>query len=223
MVMKNCKECKSSISSKAKRCPSCGLDQRNWFMRHKFITGILVVGSLALIGDLDSDNSSSKSNTDNSIKAETVAKAGDEVEENQSAVSYGSGDTAITKKFEVQVTSIEERTSVGSSWFNSSPSEGGVYLTVQWQYKNISDEPIGSFSTPSIYLVDENGVKYTSDISASGNFATELELDRKILSDLNPGITVKDAEVFEISKERYDIGEWKLIVKGDEEVIFNAN
>lgn len=41
MAMKTCKECGKEISSGAKKCPSCGKDQRNWFTQHKIITAIL--------------------------------------------------------------------------------------------------------------------------------------------------------------------------------------
>lgn len=50
MAMKPCKECKQEISSSAKKCPSCGKDQRNWFMKHKilsFIGGIILLGIIA--------------------------------------------------------------------------------------------------------------------------------------------------------------------------------
>ncbi len=133
------------------------------------------------------------------------------------------GDTITTNKFEIVVTSIEARTKVGTDFFNSTPAEGGIYVTVQWKYKNITSEPIGSLSTPSIRLIDKNNTRYRPDINASGNFATELNLDRKILSDLNPGITVKAAAVFEISKEFYEGGGWKLMVDADENAYILIN
>lgn len=48
MAMKKCKECGESISSSAKTCPKCGKDQRNFFMKHKFITFILIIMVLAI-------------------------------------------------------------------------------------------------------------------------------------------------------------------------------
>lgn len=37
---KKCRECQTDIPLKAKRCPNCKSDQRNWFGRHKFLTGL---------------------------------------------------------------------------------------------------------------------------------------------------------------------------------------
>lgn len=50
MAMKPCKECKQEISSSAKKCPSCGKDQRNWFMKHKILSFIGAVILLGIIG-----------------------------------------------------------------------------------------------------------------------------------------------------------------------------
>lgn len=113
------------------------------------------------------------------------------------------------------VTSVSTPNSVGSQYFVEKPSEGGVLVAVQWKYKNTSSEPIGTFSQPSIKLVDSAGVEYSSDTGKTSAYATEIKLDRKILSDLNPGITVQDAQVFEVSKESYDQGGWYVVVKAD--------
>ena len=67
--MKKCKSCQKEIDSKAKKCPYCQADQRNWFVKHKIITAIL---TLVLIGAISSGakgsntaTTSSNSNTSN--------------------------------------------------------------------------------------------------------------------------------------------------------------
>lgn len=39
----NCKACQKEIAKGVKKCPSCGKDQRNWFGKHKIITGVIVL------------------------------------------------------------------------------------------------------------------------------------------------------------------------------------
>jgi hypothetical protein len=213
MAMKPCKECKQEISSSAKKCPNCGKDQRNWFMKHKilsFIGAIVLLIIISVAANGGKDNTATVSNGDNSQKAsnEVVANVGDVIK---------------TDKFEITITKIEEKPKVGGEFINSEPSDGGTYVVVDWQYKNITDKPIGSFSMPSVNLLDKNSTKYDADIGATSSYATETKLDTKILSDLNPGITVKDAEVFEVSKELYTAGGWRLKIKADKEAFININ
>lgn len=48
--MVKCKVCNKDIAKGVKKCPHCGKDQRNFFMRHKILTGILVLVLIAAIG-----------------------------------------------------------------------------------------------------------------------------------------------------------------------------
>ena len=139
-----------------------------------------------------------------------------------SDTTYSIGQLITAKDFEITVENVGIAEKVGSQYFNSSPSEGGIYVTLDVSYKNISDKPQGMFSTPSFDLIDPNGVKYSPDISASGNYATEKDQDRKILSDLNPGIKVNDNKVFEVSKDLYGDGTgWKISAKADKSFSVN--
>ena len=114
---------------------------------------------------------------------------------------------------EVKVTSVSMSGSVGKGLFKSKASEGGVYVMVNYSIKNTSTKPVGSFSQPVIYLVSPEGTHYDADIEASGAYATEANLDEKVLSDLNPGITMKGSEVYEISKELFDLSTWSVKIE----------
>jgi len=48
--MKKCKSCQKEIDAKAKKCPFCQTDQRNWFLRHPILTVILVLIVIGMIG-----------------------------------------------------------------------------------------------------------------------------------------------------------------------------
>lgn len=196
------------IDENAKKCPHCQSDQRNWFLRHPILTGILILIVISILGS--SGRGSNKSSTNTNISEVNDVKPTEAI--------YRISDIIRTDKFEFIITSVEERSVVGSRYFEKEPSEGGTFVAVQYQYKNISDKPIGSFSTPIVKLIDKNGTQYSADAGASSNFATELKLDRKLLSDLNPGITVKDAAIFEVSKEQYAAAGWSLFVKADKDI-----
>ena len=128
------------------------------------------------------------------------------------------GDTFRTEKFEITITSAGERSSVGSEFFVQQPSTGATFIAVQATIKNISSRPINSFSMPDIHLIAPDGIRFDPDIGASSSFATELDSDEKVFSDLNPGITVKSGNVFEVAKDQFDKTTWRLFVDADESV-----
>lgn len=203
--MKKCKSCQKEIDEKAKKCPYCQTDLRNWFIRHPILTILLILVIIGIVGAAsggDKSGNTSKS-TPNS---ESTAQ-----EEKNHAI----GETIQADKLEITVTSVEEKDSVGTQFLSEKPSEGGTLVAVDWKYKNVSDKPVKSFSQPSVKLVDSSGTEYEWDLGKSSNYATEKKLDSKVLSDLNPGISVTDAKVFEVSKEMYAKGGWKLKVTVD--------
>ena len=120
------------------------------------------------------------------------------------------GQTFKTEKFEIKVISVKIKKNVGGQYFNQSVSKGAIYVAVVYQYKNISNKPVGAFSVPSLKLVDSNDIKYKVDIGASSYYATEINIDSKIFSDINPGITIKDSAVFEISSDHWNKRNWRL-------------
>lgn len=175
----------------------------------KLILFIVLFGISMGIAAGDSSSPSSSTTTQDNKQQQAQS------EKPQETV-YKVNQTVSSKNMELTVTQVEERDEVGGQYFKEEASEGGTLVAVQWQYKNTSEKPIGMlFSGPSIKLVDANGVEYDNDTGKSSAFATEVDLDAKILSDLNPGITVKDADVFEISKEAFAKGGWFVQVRAD--------
>lgn len=75
-MKKQCKACKSDIDAKATKCPKCGTDQRNWFMKHKIITGILVV--IIFFGIIGASSSGSKNSSSSGSNATASSNPGQE-------------------------------------------------------------------------------------------------------------------------------------------------
>jgi len=128
---------------------------------------------------------------------------------------YKINEAVKTKKIEVTLTNVEEKTTVGNQYIKKDVSEGGTFLAIHYTMKNISDKPVSMFSFPSVRLIDEKGTKYDSDIDATSKYAVEAKVDNyKVASDLNPDIQVTKTKVFEISKEKYNSGKWHLLIDG---------
>ena len=162
----------------------------------------------AIIAGASSDGSSTASETSGSSEKaaapETVIKVGDPIKEDN---------------LQITVLSVDQKSTVGGQYFNKKASEGGTFIAVRFSVKNISDKPVSTLFGTKVKLVDANGTKYDQDIEASGYYNTEVNPDTKTLSDLNPGITVKDGAVFEISKESWQKKGWSVLVEGDKEHI----
>lgn len=73
-----CAKCQEIIQLGAKKCKHCGSDLRNWFVRHKIISFILVVLLFALLNDLKkfgqtpSENSSYNGSSTETLQKEEI-------------------------------------------------------------------------------------------------------------------------------------------------------
>ncbi|MDP1618122.1 DUF4352 domain-containing protein [Phenylobacterium sp.] len=112
--------------------------------------------------------------------------------------------------FRVTISSVSERDAVGASVVREQAADGGVLVVVDYTIENISERPKGAFQLPEPRLIGPNGVVYEKDIGKTAAYAAEGEFDSKAFSDLNPGIRVRNAVVFEVSKSRFDRSTWLL-------------
>lgn len=209
-----CKACSKEIAKGVKKCIHCGKDQRNWFMRHKILSFIGIIVVISVISSLGSGGDSETASTTVSSSNSTETKATEKKEE----VVYAVGDVITSDQLEVTVSKFEEKAEVGNQYMNKKASDGGTLVAIQYTIKNVSDEPVGMFDYPTVNLVDENGTEYDADIDASSYYAVETDIDNsKILSDLNPDISVTDTEVYEVSAERFAQGKWFIKI-GNEKV-----
>lgn len=123
------------------------------------------------------------------------------------------GDTFRTPTFRVQVGSARLLDQVGGQFLNDQAAAGAVYVAVAYAYENISDKPANVFAVPSVHLVDAHGTVYDPDVEASSLYASQIHATAKEMSSLNPGITLTDGDVFEVSRAQFDPRTWKILVK----------
>jgi hypothetical protein len=113
---------------------------------------------------------------------------------------------------DVAVTSVTTSGSVGGMFMNQRVSEGGVYVIVKYKYKNLGTEPFPAGSHFHFLLVDGKGTEYKPDVGATVYESSSDNNNEKVLSDLNPGLTVMDTVVFEVAKDQYDPATWSVLV-----------
>ncbi len=124
------------------------------------------------------------------------------------------GDKVNFDAFEVTVTRVEQPGTVGV--LDEKPSEGGTFVAVTYTLKNTGSKPLGMFDRPSLTLIDPQGNKYNRDANASAMFSIAQQFDAKGISDLNPGITTKDGDVWVVAKDKFDKKTWKVVLDSHE-------
>ena len=75
--MKKCKSCQKEIDPKAKKCPYCQTDQRNWFAKHPILTVLLVLFIIGMISSAGSKKggSTSTNSTPDATTSESSSSA----------------------------------------------------------------------------------------------------------------------------------------------------
>lgn len=71
---KKCPKCGEEVQSSAKVCKHCKADLRNWFAKHKVLTGILVFIIIGIIGSVGGDKSTKTANTTSDTKTDTASE-----------------------------------------------------------------------------------------------------------------------------------------------------
>ena len=141
MDVKNCKECGAEVSSKGV-CPKCGKDQRNFFVKHKVITFILIVVVLgAIVG-----TSGSGTKTNNSTQTSTT------VEQKQEKFTLQDGHKGTTDKYGMSYTiegTIKNNTNKQYSYvqvtFNLYDSDGAQIGTALANINNLEANGLWKF------------------------------------------------------------------------------
>lgn len=75
MATKLCKKCMQEMSSSSKKCPNCGKDQRNWFMRHKILTFLGIIVIIGVIGAANGGKSNNTAATDVNKDSASITKS----------------------------------------------------------------------------------------------------------------------------------------------------
>jgi len=114
--MKNCKSCGKELDKSAKICPNCGKDQRNWFMKHKVLTGFLVLILITVMGgtsETEEVSSTSNANTEKQTEKQEekiILKVNSVTDWNdpQGFDTPNSGNKFVDVNFDITNNSVEE-------------------------------------------------------------------------------------------------------------------
>jgi hypothetical protein len=188
IVMKKCKGCQKEIDIKAKKCPHCQTDQRNWFMRHKILTGIGgIIGFFILVGIATSggggsgnasDSNSSGSTKDKIYAVNEVVPSGDIVWQVNTVKNRGSSLLAKDSRY---AAIAKTKTTTGS------------FIELTFSVENRGTD-LASITTPT--LIDSQNREFTSSTDTSEWIPEEADLF--LLSNLQPNLPKQFVVIYEV-------------------------
>ncbi len=170
--------------------------KKNWFAKHKILTGILVLIVIGVIASASSSDKSKIQNANNK-KDQNQPAAQTQNEASKKAEIAKIGVPARDGKFEFTVQSMQcGKASVGSNEFLTKTPQGQFCL-LNLTVKNIGNEAQSLLSSNQ-YLLNDSGQKYSADDTATMYNAPN---GTSWYNQINPGNSVEGAIVFDIPKD----------------------
>lgn len=159
-----CKVCGKEVAKNAKSCPNCGKDQRNFFMRHKIITALLVLFLLGGIGSSLGGNSSEVSNDNKTT--ETSQAESKETKEDVSIEEKAEKDIPTEYKSALKKAKVYSDT--------MSMSKAGIYAQLTSEHGEKFPQEAAQYAIDNVEANwKENALKkaqtYQGDMSMSSN------------------------------------------------------
>ena len=183
------------VASQGKVLAEEMLEGRKWGLLRKVLFGLLVLCSFGI--------------TDGICGKVASFYMGD-MESESDESNFQVGETVTTGDFECCVTNAYVRDFLG---FDKNVPEGAIYVVVEYEYKNVSGRPISSSDLPEVFLLDGNDAVY--DIDADASWYLDSYRDAKLISNLNPGIKTRDAEIFEVAIDVLNAGGMRAYISAD--------
>ena len=197
MANKKCNYCQTEIDLKAKICPNCKKDLRNWFVRHPIITGFLVITLIGMVGSAGTSTTSENKNSFESgfpDKSETVS-------EEKNVNPEKEAEKVKTVKVGEEVIVGDVKWKVLKAWiptqltnYSGPVKTSGKFLVINVVVENLGKE---LKSVTDLKVVDDQNrefISYSGSFGLNGLGAEPLYL----LSNLNPNVPYTFADVYEI-------------------------
>lgn len=195
---KKCSKCGEEIQSSAKKCKHCQADLRNWFARHKVLTGVITIVVLMIVivssgGEKEEMKAGTQEVTDKATEKKVETKF----------IAKSMGEAVETKTYKFKINSAEEKPTISSGYGNPQPaSEGAKFIVINMDVTNMTSEKSTFFPDGMLSLVDNQGKKFKTYEDTISNIENYLNVQ-----DLSPSIVKKGVLVYEVPEETsvYDL------------------
>lgn len=207
---KKCPKCGEEIQTSAKKCKHCQADLRNWFVKHKVLTVILVLIIIGIIGSVSGGNKSS--NSTSPVKDNTTNNSGSTASSPDTSGNTKTGkigDTVSGNDFAFTVQSIKTASTLGNSYTQKTAQ--GIYYILSVKIQNNGKET-KTINASDFNITDSQNRKF--DYSQDGQTAMEMSQGSTdlFLQQVQPSLSVNGNIVFDLPKDATGL---KLIAQGD--------
>lgn len=183
--------------------PPAPAPKRNWFARHKILTGLIAL--VVIVGGICAANDGSKKSGDDRAATSPTADASSRTGTSTAATSKAAASPKATKKakpgigaavrdgkFQFTVTKVVTgKASVGSQYLEQKAQ--GSYTLIYLTVKNIGDES-QTFSDSDQTVSDASGKSYDADSTAD----LYIEGNDVFFQNINPGNSVGGVLAFDM-------------------------
>jgi len=153
-IVRKCPKCKEEILEGAVKCKHCGADLRNWFKRHPFMTGFLILIVLIIVISA-SGGKDKKTSTTTSGSGSTTQTADTNKE-------YKVGDTIQLKNHTLTVNTVNKSYKSGNQ-FDKPQDSNNSFVVVNVTLNNTGNDDL-SANQFGFKLEDETGVQRNTTI-----------------------------------------------------------
>ncbi len=195
---KKCPKCGEEILMSAKKCKHCQADLRNWFARHKAITGGIIVFILFLVivsSDNDKKLEEVKKSTELLEEAnEQVEKKLEELPDGKEEEIYKSNEDATIDDLKIRVIKVKDLGNSIKQSFGNPITTQGTFIRVDFEVENLGNE--GQYMG-DMKIVDSKNREF----GESDKKYSILGDDANFLDKLNPNVKTNYSSVFDIAPD----------------------
>ena len=198
-----CKACSKDVAKGVKKCPHCGKDQRNWFMRHKIMSFLGIIAIIIIASSIGSGDEAVEDSGNDVITEVEAEETEENVEETKDEPaedieeSFKIGEPAIVGDVTFTVKDVEEVNEItsGNEFIDNVTTEG-KFVILDIDVKNEKSEAITINS--SFFKLTNGETTYEPTTSGEVMMAMMGE-DDFFLTQINPGLNKSGKVAFEVA------------------------
>lgn len=197
----NCKACGKEIGKRVNKCVHCGADQRNFFGKHKIITGILALIIIGGIGSAMGGGGNKNTATSAPVPAQKTASSTSQSKPTDQAKPAELSNEGVSSNVKIVVTSFQSADSVGDNQYDIAKAQG-VFKIVKIALTNNQKDAI-TVDSNSFKLIDDQGREFSDSSEAQTALMSSSNSDQQnfFLKQINPGITISGEVIFDVPKD----------------------